>query len=356
MGTQLAAKLQPYLYYIIVAQLVLLCLAILVGGFLVLRRFFTKQAFEGDSAVDHERIAKEINQEILRLEELRNRIFPSSATSRAVSLGDPAPAVAVVDGAVDSATLAKFEEQNKASAAKLKDLETQLARAREDAAKAIAEAAVGSSTASAPAAAAGPSEAEIQARIDAANQSISAEKIELSTKVSQLEKVLAEYRIFEEDFALVKRYKTENEKLKKQLSETHQVTEQDISSLFESIGEDGAPAPAAAPKQNAPINTDGDSFFKDALAETLSSGASDTAGSAPSGNIAPATTTRVQTDPSSATVATGGNSDLEKIKSEPTLAAATPAPADMESLAESSVNDDALLEEFQKILGDKSTP
>src|SRR5688500_17779867 len=127
LGIESISKNNPVLAYFFMGQIILFCTALLVGGMLVLKRLIKKQPFEGDPTFDNERIATEINQEILKLQDLRNRLHPIFASAEAAA-GAPAvsatPGEAVDRAAVEKEISAKFE-------GKIKGLEDEIAKLKE---------------------------------------------------------------------------------------------------------------------------------------------------------------------------------------------------------------------------------
>jgi hypothetical protein len=230
MASTLTSKLLPYLSYFIYGQVILVGLVLIAGFLILIRRAMNKTPFEGDPAYAREKIAFELTSEINRLRGLRNRIHPGF---EAEAEGGGAVVTAPVDTAALEAEIAKrFEDKFAAQQARIEELEKLLAEAR----------AAGPADGASAAAGAG------DGLSDEARAALERDKAALNDKVGVLEKTLLEYQIFEQDIALVKKYKAENEELRKQLSATPQVTEEDIASLFSAMTpaserEGGAPAP-----------------------------------------------------------------------------------------------------------------
>lgn len=386
----LVGKLLPYLSYFLYAQLALLCAAILVGIGIFLSRVLRKQSIEGDPNYTKERIAIEIHAEITRLRDLRDRIHPGFAKD--AEAGGPAQVVTVTQpmtAEAKAALEAEIEKKFKEELDYLRNKNTEL----EAAAKAAPAAAPADGTA-APAPAAGTQEmADALANAAKEKGVVEEEAKTLKAKVEVLEKTLTEYQIFENDIALVKKYKAENEELRKQLSATPQVTEEDIASLFSAMVPPGgtpaqsaaaagpatpapapvavapAPAPEPAPEpeptpvvaesapapaptktvfepvpEEAPVTAAADEALNidDLLKEAAEAADAKTAAQAevaPKAEPAPAPAPEPEPISASETTQLAGKIDSE----------------DLEALAETDKGaDDQLLAEFQKLLGDKS--
>lgn len=232
----------PYLMNVIFAEFILLGIATLVGAVLLIRHILREEPLEGDPAYTKEKIAWELTQEIERLKELRTRIHPAFAAPKdevaAPTTGEPAVALSADDRAkLEKDLEAKFAEQIATLEKTNKELLEALEKLKGEQ-PAVAAAPTGDAVSP---------EALIEAQKDAQV---------LKQKVEVLEKTLTEYQIFENDIALVKKYKTENEELRKQLAATPQVTEDDIASLFDAMNIPGAPAAApAAAAPTAPAGT-----------------------------------------------------------------------------------------------------
>jgi len=315
MLSQLVGKLMPHLSVIIYAEIMLLCLAILVGCFFILKKVISRPNFEGDPAYDYERIANEIEQEIARLENLRLRLGGKKGKVDLENLGsDPAMnaaktmSTAELDALVEERYKSQFDELKSELQKSAKEMTspgdgeikrlqtenelhlTEIKRLQEEI-KRLQEA--GSSVA------------------------IASDESGLKEKVTHLEKIISEYQVFEEDFALVKKYKAEAEQLKIQLESnassvpaapvTQQnvqaVTEADIATMFNELS---APAPEAA-----------------------------------------ALPTSIPASPAPASEAKGP--EAEGVTPDPGVEQSTPE--NQEALAESAATDDRLVAEFEKLLG-----
>lgn len=270
----------PYISYIFLGQLVVTGAAILVACLLLLRRIVRKDPI-AQMEPDKQKIAAELHQEIQRLRGLRDRLVPDyadEAPERVVALptavaaapavaGEPslgtvgAPAPVTPSAPSSPADLEAAEKRGEErgtskSSAQILDLEAKLAAALASTPKVEAGAS-----------AVAPSSEENDKLRKAATEA-EAQAAVLKEKVGALEKVLAEYQIFEEDFALVKKYKEENDRLRQQLAADEgaapspKVTEDDIASLFSDFGDlQGSAAPVAeapsleitAPPVSAPV-------------------------------------------------------------------------------------------------------
>jgi hypothetical protein len=356
---------------LLLAQVILLCATVLVGCIWWLRRHFQKQPFEGMSQFDHEKIAHEIQDEIMRLRELRNRIYPAAqATDESNDLllsapresAAPDPAVTIDNAALEAKIAADYETRIQKLNARITELEGEL-KAKNEA------------TTPAPAS---------SGQLEQLQKEFHKDREVLKEQVVHLEKVLAEYKIFEEDFALARRYKAENDQLRKQLSETHNITEDDIASLFKSAdpgsenesqlfqaddlaeltnesesttsNESANPSPddlmaALTSSSETPAPEQAPSS-----AETLAESAAEPAPeSALESTSEPSVESKTPETPEPSLEAKAENKDFEVEKTqEPELARAIKE-GDLEDVAESAVNDDQLIAEFQKILGDQQT-
>jgi hypothetical protein len=386
----LADKLIPHLPQILVAQIVLMGVAILVGIALILRKMAQRGgSLEGDAGFAKERVAAELAAEITRLGDLRSRLLGGQGASSSVlpvndTLGTPlenalagatvpasaAPAQgsgqeASASAAAEAAALkVKLKEAEERHTASLKELKDQLDRARSDLqAQVEAMAAMGSSGEAAPKT---PAQDSAPAKDSATSDK---ELTELKEKLKTLESVVKDYEIFEQDLALVKKYKSENDVLRKQISASHNVTEDDIAKLFTSMGSD---------ENEKTVIPGGDDFFGADTIKTIS-GLPSTGGesekvlpssgpsvdmdpsimvtTAESAASEPAPMPSAGTPPASGDAQTTGDSGTSFQFSAAPQDSALPSgqPEGMEELAEASVNDDKLIQEFEKILGDKPT-
>jgi len=369
--SQLVQKLSPYFSSLVVVQMVLICVTLLIGIYMILKRFLGKDATAA-SNMDGEQIAYEITEEMMRLAQLRSKIFPSAgkvpADFHTQNMHAAVPVSALANAsspAVDGAQLAAFQAQMQAYEIKIKQLESEASANQQ----ALAQA---QSAATQSGGSVDPS--KIQAEVDRIVNPLNKEKEDLSHKLAHLEKVVSEYRIFEEDFALVKKYKSENEKLKAQLANVSVgggeninapvqqgagVSTSDIDKLFESASSapvtetkvdssnflsadmfssndaPSSPAPVsfAAAAPSPPSAFDGGGAMDQSAIDALMGGLA----ASPPPTVAPQHAREVPT------------AELPP----PQSTAATEE--ELEALAESSVNDDSLIQEFEKILGNKTT-
>lgn len=338
--TSLAAKLMPYFSYFLYAQLLLLCLAVLVGCVLVIKRLLGRPTFAGDPSYDYEKIAREMDTEIERLEELRNRILPGERHSHGPGVGGGLSVAAVEQ---------KYQDQMEAMRIEFERKIEQLSLSGVGAGAANASAGSGDS----------PSPEQVQAQVNEAVQAKTQEleqqklreleslkkeldqlkKSEQQTteRAKHLESVVADYQIFEEDLAFIKKYKSENEAMARRLAEA---TGGSVSSSAPAPAptdvvnsESAAPlAPATAAamvteQEIANIFNELEQKTPDAVAKEVPIAAEPVVVSAPEPVL-----------PSS----------------EPSLTAAsvkTMTQEEKEALAESALDNDSLMAEFEKLLG-----
>lgn len=215
--TPLAVSLKPYLTYIIFALIFFLSLSIFIGSFLIIRRLWKKEPVAGALIQDRERLAAEIHTEILRLEELRNRLDPNFKTEgREIQIEST------------NANSEASSQQNKDNSNSFSEseLEARVKLATEDLMKEIAE---------------------LTAKLNQSSSENSSEEAHDQAKVEikELKAKLDDYRAFEDELALVKKYKTENEALLAQLKilksggtvseEDARISTEEIASLFEEM-------------------------------------------------------------------------------------------------------------------------
>lgn len=211
----IAEKLSPYLYVIWTGLLILVASTVLLGIFLVLKHAFAKNSFEGNSEYDKLKIAREINEDIMKLTDLRNRLDPSFLVAAqslagtqdlAARIQQPIPVAETTAGplgdeekkALEAALEAKYKDEISKLKEELEKMKAQPSAALEGAS------AEGSS-------------AKVQEALDKQKSQLGEETEKLKAQVGHLEKVLSEYRIFEDDFAFVKKLKAENADLREQL-------------------------------------------------------------------------------------------------------------------------------------------
>jgi hypothetical protein len=228
--SQLAIKVSPYFTTLITIQLVLTCVAILFGVVLIVRRFLghTNGPHAG---LESEQIAAEITEEMQRLAQLRAKILPGAFAQSAHENEDHSEGAHHEPAPAGSADRAATEKRVQSYETRIKELESKLAS--------------GTATPAATAGSAGDGKLEL------ALATSNKEKDDLSQKLAHVEKVLSEYKIFEEDFALVKKYKAENDRLKSQMAAggapSTAVSPDDINNLFNSLS--GPKVEAKAPPE-----------------------------------------------------------------------------------------------------------
>jgi len=438
--SQVAAKLQPYLNYIMLVQLLLIAFAAFIGLLIIFKRFRSRSV-PVDLGNDAEAIAMEITHEIGRLDKLRQRlsskaksyISPSTkADSRLASDLFSEPTVSsdaqTIEGEAASLSaqgqvdVKSVEQQIEAryldSIEQLKNKIEDLNKSNE-----VLKAQASSGGGIQNDAVEIQGQATIHEAIEVRNK-LEKENEEIQEKLVHLEKVISEYQLFEEDFALVKRYKAENERLKKQLTDVHQVTEDDINNLFSAV--EGSEATGVTQKESVEVANSDDFLTSEfssnqaipatsipqateglvaqegavnpgttvsAIAEgaivkeaepaateaetkteteSIQSAASEVSGPGliseddisnllagvvnsdqseksqePPVQVAPSSSTPDKVAPISQKV------EEEKVRQEPVFGSG-PSADDFEALAEAAGDDDALLAEFQKVLGGKS--
>jgi len=326
----LASQLMPYFNYILYAQFVLLCCAVLFGCIVILRRILGRSQLEGDPYFDSVKVAEELETEMKRLDDLRRRLQPGAAAfDRTEASGGPD----VAPSAADRELVQRVFELEQEVQKKTRELE-----------KLAAGAPAGGVT----------PEQLVEARQKAIEEYIAKhpapvapagggpEVAEMTTKVAHLEKVVSEYQIFEEDLALVKRFKVENEELKRKIEmmtttsasataptvapSVQAVTEADIASMFKELSRDEPPSEKIiAADAPAPVETQ---IF---------------AATAP--ELEPAPILALAPEPKPAEIAAAAPVKMP----EP----ANPSSADeLDAVAESaaSSDDDKLMAEFEKLL------
>jgi hypothetical protein len=203
MFASLAQKLLPHISYLIAGQVVLLGLALMLGGYIFLRYYFKKRPFDGDPAIESKEIALQIQAEITRLTELRNRVAPGLANSFSSS-GPSVVTVTTPSASTQSAGEATSTDPNPVQ--KIQDLESAHKLQIEEFNKKIASleteltAAKAASTSAAPAA--DPNNVTIAGAtgnedVQKLKQELEKEKSTLTSQVTHLETVISEYKIFE---------------------------------------------------------------------------------------------------------------------------------------------------------------
>jgi len=383
MLSSLALALKPYFSTLLLAQAILFFAAVAVGCLIIITRW-TKRRRDASQNIEvqGDSVALEINQEIRRLEELRSRLStgmaklstdPNAVSTQSAGTIPQQSASSVDPMAVDTLKAqmeVEFEKRSQEMSGKVASLEYELAKAREQ-----VEAALKASPATSAGVQAGTDQGEDIQKLrldhDQEKTTLKGEITQLTEKSARMQTIIDEYKIFEEDFALVKKYKLENEMLKKQLSDTHQVTETDIANLFQSFDKVDAPATETAQEakqeesffqtedlsiaNNAPAAVEAASAATPAVtAETVSVPTPEPV--MPTAAPTPAPTKKEEA-PQSLPAAKAAKTDgfeFERINEEPIVNSKKATGAELEELAESAANDDQLLEEFEKILGDKA--
>ncbi|HVJ64433.1 MAG TPA: hypothetical protein VM901_04185 [Bdellovibrionota bacterium] len=212
----------PMYVYFLYANFALLCVAITVGVIILLRRQATKDQMTGVGDIDYPKIASQIQREIVRLQELRDRIYPEGAADAAI---EEASRPAVGSG-VQGASLASMSAEDLRDLPEVqKILSGEIEKLQAKHAEALAAAS---------SAAAGPGASEVaqqeivglKAEIEKLRKQAAAAPAagadegfkKLEGEVKELKDRLQEYEIFEEDLSRVKELSRENEELKKQLA------------------------------------------------------------------------------------------------------------------------------------------
>lgn len=339
MTTALAAKLMPYFSYFLYAQLLLLCLAVLVGSILLIKRILGRPVLSGDARYDKEKIAREIDVEIDRLEDLRHRILPGERVRKVA--GDAAGPAVIDPNSPEVEAL--FEERYRQKTEALKaDFERRLQEL------------------SAASEAGKNSDAGLEEKIKALESSKESElgqlrrELESSQKITResvertkhLENVVADYQIFEEDLAFIKKYKSENEALM-----------QKIASV---TGEGIAPRPPEGAKGMAVTTEEIANIFNE-----MKGSNAEVAVEAPApAPIAASVAAPVDNDDLEARAAIaaelGHASFIEdKVTEGPSIEAASnkkeeKAPSVEETSPDTAADNDSLMAEFEKLLGGES--
>jgi hypothetical protein len=254
----------PTMYvYFLYANFGLLCVAITVGVVILLRRQSTKDQMTGVGEIDYPKIASQLQREILRLQELRDRIYPEGAAD--IAIQEVSGQVSGAAQAVAITTMSNEELKELPEVQKLLNTEINELTKKHAEAITILEAQTGGVDP----ALVSKKEAvekenaslkteieELKAKIAAAPASeigIDSEKLELEVK--ELKERLNEYEIFEDDLSRVKELTRENEELKKQLSgmgpssavQNPKPVEQVAPSIPEIVAEpEAAPSPQAS--------------------------------------------------------------------------------------------------------------
>jgi hypothetical protein len=360
--TPLAELLKPYTLYLIYAQIFLLSLAIFVGALLIIRRLWKRQPVEGALIQDREKLAAEIHEEILRLEDLRNRLDPSfmlagqDVAARPISaklhssrdlldadLGDEGEKAVSSGERLTSSGFTEFELQERIESA-TQDLMKEIAELTEKLAQ--AEEAL---------------RAQGSSPVDSGVAAASSEEWEqLKKEIEDLNLKLEDYRAFEDELALVKQYKVENEELRKQLEargplvanaageETLKISEEDIASLFEEMG---MPSEEVAEEKDFDENEEKTVFKAESESEPdlVTRFAASEDEEQVDEPLLVSQEAETDADPEEELLAKGF--EKEKTIQEPALPEINEDTA--EALAELGDDDDELMAEFEKVLGSK---
>ncbi len=271
--TPIAEALKPYTLYLIYAQILLLSLAIFVGAMLIIRRLWRREPVDGGLIQDREKLAAEIHEEVLRLQDLRNRLDSSyiiegkdisaspvprvlgTQTAHEPSAGPGAMAVSPGAGATAvspaaSATAVSPGASATANALSQIELEAKIHESTQHLTKEIsvlndklsrAEEQLKNTSTAAPA---------------SDTSALVADQEATKQELQELKEKLEDYQAFEDEIALVKQYKTENESLRAQLAAgggtptaiVEGISEEDIASLFAEMASD-APGDAESPAE-----------------------------------------------------------------------------------------------------------
>jgi len=262
--TPLAEILKPHMSLIVGALVFMFGLAIFVGVLMVLRRLWSRELGPGERIQDPEQLAAELHEEIIRLEELRDRLDPSysllghDVSARPIKKKlasqeaeeEPGAELESELAAVPGKTARSDDEElggevlpktNAASDKPSEDyIKVAIKQATAELNKEITElnAQVKKMKAEAASVVAGEADGasadEVMAGGAVTDEKLAREVIELKTK-------LEDYQAFEDELALVKTYKEELEKLKARIAEMEtgqpQITDDDIASLFAEMGD-----------------------------------------------------------------------------------------------------------------------
>lgn len=387
--------------YSIYAVYTLLTATVLLGCFLIIRKISQRQpSFEGDLEFDHERIARELDREIKDLENLRNRIFPASHFSKSsliVQVPVSASGAVLNDDDILNSVEAQLSSQTvkadlpdlseisqgtgaspeamAAFQAKVNELTEALNKSKAEL-KTLRDSAASGGASGAADPAGGPTRAELDQLTKELELKVSQQKEEIQKhigSVKHLEKIIGEYQLFEEDFALVKKYRKENEILRTELIKRG-LSEPDIIKLLEAADAltprttksvqvaSSEEIPAAAPVEAASIPAP-----EASTAPALQSAQAP----APTSTLAPEAVSVPSTPapaavPAAAELASAPTPTPEAIAT-PTASVAAPVQssdaqsaesvekiqADAEAMAESVVSEDELMAEFEKLLNEK---
>ncbi|NCN28551.1 hypothetical protein GW915_13380 [bacterium] len=246
-GSEIFTILQDNVFFIAMwGVLLVFVAAIIVGALVVIKNHNRKSNFEGNLEFDLEKIAGEIDVEITNLRSLRNRILPYANLEQV----DPEQeAIVNADGKSTSALSAADPSVVKEFQNKITELESKLKEAQ-------SKAGSNSSTASEEEGAASASQLsekdaaelekqrqEFQVKLNKQEEELK----ELKKNKDLLEKIVSEYQLFEDDFALVKKYKRENEELRKRLMDKEGLNEEQVDSLLATEQEPSAAVASAPP-------------------------------------------------------------------------------------------------------------
>lgn len=232
----------PFFEYMLFGTMGLLCLAITIGIVILMRRHATRDQMTGVGEIDYPKIAAQLQKEILRLQALRDRIYPEGAADLAISEANRS-APTVVGSAEQGASLASMSADDLSELPEVQNLLSEqiakLNKQHEEALAKVTASGGGSGGESAEASAAKDAKiTSLQIEVDSLKAKAAAVSLDgagsaaLEQEVKGLKDKLQEYEIFEEDLSRVKELSRENEELKKQLA---------------GKGSGGAVAAAAAP-------------------------------------------------------------------------------------------------------------
>lgn len=223
----------PVFEYLLFGTIGLLCLAITIGIVILLRRHSTRDQMTGLGEIDYPKIAAQLQKEIRRLQDLRDRIYPEGAADAAIADAARAPSEPQVGGLIQGSSLASMSSEDLLEMPEVKSIiETkvkELAKVHEEEISKVKES---SGTSKADDSKLIEKENEIsslkqeveslKASLQKASESVPAGDQEvakkLETEMQGLKERLQEYEIFEDDLSRVKELKEEIESLKKQLS------------------------------------------------------------------------------------------------------------------------------------------
>ncbi len=213
----------PTMYvYFLYANFALLCAAITVGVIILLRRQSTKDQMTGVAEIDYPKIASQLQREILRLQALRDRIYPEGAADAAIEEASRS------SGGDQVASLASMSSDDIKALPEVQNIlqsEIQALTQKHLSAMAQIEAASNTGSVSAEVDESKAIEiAQLKKELEAAKATVVAQPVvdeeaikKLAGEVKELKDRLQEYEIFEEDLSRVKELTKENEELRSRL-------------------------------------------------------------------------------------------------------------------------------------------